>query len=64
MPAVLLLAVMGIDELSNASPRVRAQVLTFLVLSVSMLTISQWPQFNRLAEDERFHAERLRTIDT
>jgi hypothetical protein len=63
MPAVLLLAAMGIDVLSNVSPRFRGQVLTFIMLSISLLTISQWPQFNRLAEDERFHAEHLRTID-
>jgi hypothetical protein len=63
MPAALLLVVMGIDVLVNLSPRLRSQVLTFLVLSVGMLTISQWPQFNRLAADERFHANELRTIE-
>jgi hypothetical protein len=63
IPAGMMLVALGIRVTSDLSPHARPQILTFLVVSIAALVVSEWAGFNRLARDEFMPAESLRAID-
>jgi hypothetical protein len=62
-PAVILNILLGADVLARVWPIARAPLVTFLTLSLAMLTITELPELNRLAHDEWFDAPQLAKID-
>jgi len=63
MPAGILIVCLGVRVLSNFSRTARPQILTFLIVCVAGLSISEWSTFNRFARDEFMPAGTLRSID-
>lgn len=62
-PAVILDILIGADVLARTWPRARSFLTTLLTLVLAALTISELPEFNRVAHDEWFEAPQLAKID-
>ncbi len=63
IPCVLMMILLGVRVLSDRWAWFRPHVLTFLVIGISALLISGWPPFDRVAADEFFTSDALRSID-
>jgi hypothetical protein len=62
-PAVLLNILLGVEVIRTTWPRAQVFTMTFLLLALICLSVTELPETNRVAHDEWFDAPQLQRID-